>query len=336
MKKQKISSVGFLTSGFRPCGSVSILGCLLLLAVVMAPIQADAGWAWPWEAGRLQVQAQQDHFARIDSDSRAKLAARDRNVAQKRARHLNQLLIVVGLAGTGAIVYFIKTRKVIQQVVKNEVVEQIVKKEIVHKVEVVRSPAHDLVADAVLIDGTNVLYASPNPTPSLLHLLGLLLQLQKSGTKFECIFDASTVYKLKELAGQKHSDGFNRLCQEYPDIFYTVPAGNQADDYLLDDAHRTGQPIISNDRFLEFADKYEWLKSDSKRRVSFSIHGGIIQVVPMGIHAAIPTNLDAAIGALCAGLGVPKNSYTSYSPRKIRLKYSRTASPNGHVVLKPA
>lgn len=320
--------------------NISVLNRSLILAGLIALFggassnQVFAGWAWPWQAGQLQAQAEQAHYAQIDSESRAALAKRYQRNAELRARQIYQLSVVTGLLCAGVIVYLIKTRKVIQQVIKNETVEKIVKNEIVQKVEIVRSPAHDLVADTVVIDGSNMLYSPSNPKPSILGLLALLLELQKRNIKFKCFFDHSAYYLLSESKRNDHANAFRRFCFDFPDHFVEIPVDNCADDFILDYAHSHGTPIISNDLFRDKMEKYDWLQKEHNRRVSFLIHPDMIQIVPMGIQAPIPEKLAAAEMALRSALGKPTPFV--YVPQRFKMRVAKSMSRNGHAVLAAA
>ncbi|MFX0140757.1 MAG: hypothetical protein ACFFDN_44375, partial [Candidatus Hodarchaeota archaeon] len=53
------------------------------------------------------------------------------------------------------------------------------------------------------------------------------------------------------------------------------PAGTQADTFILQFAWKNNAYIISNDRFLDFYDKYgkEWIK---QKKITFSFIAGAI------------------------------------------------------------
>ena len=133
----------------------------------------------------------------------------------------------------------------------------------------------------------------------------MVAELQNRQCAFICFFDANTIYTLEKAKKTDEADIFDGLCHDFPDLFIEVSGGTRADDYILDYAHSHGTPIISKDRFRDFEEKYPWLKSNSLRRVPFVIYSGTLQIVPMGIQAAIPTDLAAAESSLRAALGNP-------------------------------
>jgi hypothetical protein len=239
---------------------------------------------------------------------------------------------VAGLFGAAIIVYLLKHRTVIKQVVKKEIIQKVVREEVI-----VRSPAHELVTDILVIDGLNVIYGLPtDQKPSLPNLLGLLLELQKRNCAFKCFFDASTFYTLINSGRKNEAYAYRRFCHDFPDIFIEVPGGTRADDFILDYAHSHGTPIISNDRYRDYEEKYEWLKTETNRRVSFVMYSGLIQIVPLGIQADIPDDLVAADSLLRAG-------FTKTCPVEalVESAHSRNAADNhahinGKMVLAPA
>jgi hypothetical protein len=282
-----------------------ILVSLIVLLGRATPSTASAGWAWPWQAGDYQAEAEREHAAAIINKQRAEAADHNSEIARKHASNITGFSLMFFLLSAGSIAYLINTRKTI--VVRNEIVEKVVKNEVIQKVVreevIVRSPAHELVADTLVIDGTNVIYGTPShQNPSLLNLLGLLLELQKRKCAFKCFLDACTFYKFKST---EEVDALRDICRSFPSTFIIAPAGIRADDYILDDAHRHGTPIISNDRFLDYAETYPWLKSDPQRRVPFVMHSGSVQIVALGIQASIPTDLAMADSSLRTGFAEP-------------------------------
>jgi len=300
-----------------------ILAGIIVSFGVICPRSIYA-WVWPWEA---QEQIEQAQAAQVDSEWRAERAERDADQAAGQARRIQLVALVAGLLGAGVIVYLIKTRTIVKTEVRNEVVQNVVREEVI-----VRSPAHELAPDKVVIDATNVIYGSSSvQIPSLLNLLGLLLELQNRKCAFKCFFDACTFYKLKENIWDEGA-AFATLCRDYPDVFVQVPGGTQADDFILDYAHSHGTPIISNDRYRDYVEKYSWLETDAKRRISFAVHSGNIQIVPLGIEAAIPVSLADAESRLRNSLGMP----TAPKPKCARKSAPISPRLNGSIKLATA
>jgi len=262
-----------------------MLASLIALICGAAPGQLMAGWVLPWYGNVLQDQVKQARDAEKASDRRAA-------DAKKKDALWCFLSVALGLALAGTIHYHRNNRQVIQNVVREE--------------KIVRTPAQDLVTDKLVIDGLNVIYGAPSDQkPALANLLGLLMELKNRNFSFKCFFDASTFYTLEEAGKTDDADAYQNLCRSFPDLFIEVPGGNQADDFILDYAHSHGTPIISNDRYRDYEEKYVWLKSESNRRVSFLVHSGMIQIVPLGVQASIPSNSATAMSSLYASFGKP-------------------------------
>jgi hypothetical protein len=163
-----------------------------------------------------------------------------------------------------------------------------------------------LAAKAFVIDGKNVICGSPShPCPSLMNLLALQMELQKRKCTVKSFFDANTFFTLIKAGKNGEAYAYRRFCHDFPDVFIEVPGGSQADDYILDYANSQGMTIISNDLYREFENKYKWLHWNSNRRISFVVHSGMFQVVPLKIQAAIPKDLAVAEAALRTALGMP-------------------------------
>jgi hypothetical protein len=109
------------------------------------------------------------------------------------------------------------------------------------------------------------------------------------------------------------------LANDYPQYFTEVPAGSKADDYILDFAHSHGTPIISNDRYRDYEHNYAWVKSDANRRISFVNDTKMLQILPLGVQAAIPEELNDAEMSLRMRLGetVPASKQAAQPARPV-------------------
>ena len=284
---------------------------LVIVTMLFISANAHAGWAWPWTAGKLAEQAAANQAA---------------------AEHAHRLLVAVLIVGSlvfgicaAVIRYLYKNRTVVENVIKNEIVEKVVKQEVVNQVvqevRVMRTPAHDLTTDKLVVDGLNVIYGyGSNQKPNLLNLLALLTELQKGGYKFKCYFDPGTYYTLNR-ANKKHALAYRRLVRDYPQYFIEVPVHNKADGFILDYAHNQGAAIISNDRFRDYEEKYTWIATDAKRRVAFINDTTMLQVLPLGVQATIPSELESAVKSVRMGFGEK-----FHSPAEPAQKFQQTAS----------
>ena len=83
------------------------------------------------------------------------------------------------------------------------------------RTNVVRSPAHEIVTKFVVIDAANVVRSSQGEPPSLLRLIGLLLELQKQKYTYKCFFDANTMYVLKESGLLDEAKAYRELLRDF-------------------------------------------------------------------------------------------------------------------------
>jgi hypothetical protein len=177
---------------------------------------------------------------------------------------------------------------------------------------------------AVVIDGQNVMYGSSNDQrASLLNVLGLTIELNQRRIAFKCFFDANTFHTLMSVGKKSEAYAYRRLCYDFPDQFIEVPGHNRADDFLLDYAHSSGDPIISNDQYRDFATQYGWV-TNSGRRASFLIHSGMMQIVGLGIRARIPLYLTGAESAVRNQIGIITGKYVpiNYQPSRMPRTYA--------------
>jgi len=132
----------------------------------------------------------------------------------------------------------------------------------------------------IVIDGLNVCYWGDSETPDLSIVLDVASYLVEHGITFICYFDANTRYVIEE-----HQRVFyrNLLRGEHSDRFVEVPGGATADEFILDEASRTGSAVLSNDRYRDFRSRFPWLKDES-RLFKGLVVGDRIQIPGLGIN----------------------------------------------------
>ena len=81
------------------------------------------------------------------------------------------------------------------------------------------------------------------------------------------MFDASARPCVRELQGTYFAEVCEQLMQSCPQRFSEVPAGNNADEAILDIATMLGQKIITNDQFRDHAPRYPWLETEAEKRL---------------------------------------------------------------------
>jgi len=115
--------------------------------------------------------------------------------------------------------------------------------------------------ETIIIDGNNV-FLRGQPNPFVLHLL--VKTLSTAGHLVHVFFDANIYYVLREnhvtLSGKgKHHSQVATAFGLAPEFITIVPAGSQADHFIIPHAQECNGTIISNDRFNEFREKFPWL-----------------------------------------------------------------------------
>lgn len=105
----------------------------------------------------------------------------------------------------------------------------------------------------VLIDGSNVIYWLDN-TPQLAPLLQVVHDLSRRGMRPGVVFDANIGYKLTgKFMGERD---LSRMLSLPRDQILVVPKGQQADPFLLESARDLKAPIVTNDRYRDWIDRY--------------------------------------------------------------------------------
>ena len=291
--------MNIIFKNLRPLNLTVVFAILLAIAP-----NSSFAWVWPWEGEGLQAQ--------IDF-ANSKVSA-----AESKASTLTVLLalsVIVSASVIAGILFF-----------RNA-------KEGAHHIKPTKTETPKATAKpTVVVDGLNVIFSSYGRVgPSLLRLLGMLLELEKNGFDFKCYFDSSTYWVLFTKGHLVEAKFFNRLCRTFPSKFVVVPGGSKADDYLLEFANRYNCRVISNDRFRDYFDKFSWLTNPGIRLNSFVTQKTCIEIPGLQIEAPIPQSIDIAAVALNVAKPPPRKAAL---PKGVRQK--NWSKRNGVLVLRPA
>ncbi len=105
----------------------------------------------------------------------------------------------------------------------------------------------------IIIDGSNVMYWNGN-TPDIATLKEVLHHLRRAGFTPGVVFDANAGYL---LGGRyQHDYAFGVQLGLPKDQVMVVPKGTPADPVILQAARDLGGPVLTNDRFRDWADAY--------------------------------------------------------------------------------
>lgn len=154
-----------------------------------------------------------------------------------------------------------------------------------------------------LIDGLNVCFSCTDRRSkvSLESLLMLLLELRRQERSFVCFFDANAFFRFRDDGTERSHIVYNKLIDRFPKQFCKVPAGKKADDFILLRAHKSGNKIISNDQFKQYADKYPWVRNGEKL-IKGGVLSGHLMFPDLKIDIPLRADLDTMFEELKAGL----------------------------------
>ena len=105
----------------------------------------------------------------------------------------------------------------------------------------------------VLVDGSNVMHWQDNE-PSLESLQRVVNDLTSKGYRPGVIFDATVGHR---LFGRYRDDYYMSLCLGLPtEQVFVVPKGQSADRFLLEASRKRSAPIVTCDRYREWAQDF--------------------------------------------------------------------------------
>ena len=119
--------------------------------------------------------------------------------------------------------------------------------------------------NVVVIDGANVAYEerSAGGKPKLSNLLKVRHELEERGQEAIIIVDASLKYDIDD------QEQLEKLIQSQ--LVRQVPAGTDADYFIIQFAHELDALIVTNDRYKDYAAQYPWIPD---RRLPYMIVKG--------------------------------------------------------------
>lgn len=105
----------------------------------------------------------------------------------------------------------------------------------------------------VVVDGSNVMHWRDN-TPDLQVLRAVVAELKRRGYTPGVVFDANAGWKL--MGGYRHDGAMARLLDLPEDQVMVVPKGQVADGWILAAARDLGAPVVTNDRYRDWAEAH--------------------------------------------------------------------------------
>ena len=119
--------------------------------------------------------------------------------------------------------------------------------------------------EVVVIDGANVAYEerSAGGKPKLSNLLKVKRELEERGFEAVIIVDASLKYDIDDQTQLETLIRSQQVRQ--------VPAGTDADYFIIQFADQLDARVVTNDRYKDYAEQYPWV---TQRRMSYMIVRG--------------------------------------------------------------
>ena len=119
--------------------------------------------------------------------------------------------------------------------------------------------------NVVVIDGANVAYEerSAGGKPKFSNLLKVRRELEEKGFEPVILVDASLKYDIDD------SEQLEKLIQSQQ--VRQVPAGTDADYFIIQFAQELDALIVTNDRYRDYAGQYPWI---AERRLPYMIVKG--------------------------------------------------------------
>ena len=121
----------------------------------------------------------------------------------------------------------------------------------------------------VVIDGANVAYEekSAGGKPRLSNLLKVKREMEERGFDTVIIVDASLKYEIDDQSQMEALIESQHIRQ--------VPAGTDADFFILEIADKCDARIVTNDQYKDYKDRYPWIP---ERRLPYMIVNGEVHL----------------------------------------------------------
>ena len=116
----------------------------------------------------------------------------------------------------------------------------------------------------LLLDGSNLARQFPKYGAKTLEFV--IKAIVGRGWRYHVFFDRNIDYVLKEAGDEEGLKLLERLRRDDSDNLTVVPAGSEADEFMLLFADKRDCDIISNDTFKAFADRFPWVLDRANRR----------------------------------------------------------------------
>ena len=136
-----------------------------------------------------------------------------------------------------------------------------------------------------IFDGSNIYHFGLENEVGRAALGRLVEALRTEGFRIICFFDANIYFTLRDNGEFKRNNkrfSISILMAIFgleADEIYVVPSGAQADLFILETlSHLPVSFAVTNDRFRDYQNKYEFLKTDNQWRKGVWVKGGALML----------------------------------------------------------
>lgn len=140
----------------------------------------------------------------------------------------------------------------------------------------------ELKSIGIVVDGSNMIRF--NDGNHVGGLIAFVREMKKRKATTKVFLDANIMHVLDDAGETKARQCLEGEIKKSKTVYAIVPAGSRADDFILQHADRTGATIVSNDRYLQYVDRYAWIKDG--RVAHFMFDDKRLMIPDLGIDIA--------------------------------------------------
>jgi len=127
------------------------------------------------------------------------------------------------------------------------------------------------------VDGSNMLWWDSRNGLQLDVVLSFARELKARGADYRVFFDASAPHKLREKGHPGDERRYEEILRQRPDRFVQVPAGTEADAFILMNADGNARSVVvSQDLFRDRVDVYPWVRNPSRHLTGMALDGALL------------------------------------------------------------
>ena len=134
-----------------------------------------------------------------------------------------------------------------------------------------------------VIDGSNIIREHGGTVEGL---SACYFTARDAGCRTQVFLDANIFHVLKEGDTDTGRELLELLIKDHQEDIRMVPAGSRADDFILQSADSNDGHIVSNDRYLSYANRYSWI-AEGHRLHKFMFVDGHLMIPDFGVDVIV-------------------------------------------------